>query len=1256
MRVNWETVRRSVKQSRLATIRIPQEELEVYSEFFDPEHYRKAAGLPEIGDIEALNHYLTIGWSKGLDPSPDFSTNGYLQANPDVLQAEANPLQHYVHFGRHEARDAKLSPQCSGLIDELSLERISGWCVNENDRGEILEISILIDGVVYTTLKTDFPRLDLFEKGISNGKGGYDTAIPIRFLEAGEHTVTMQMPDGTSVSKEITVPERPHLPRPQLSADQLEKLKIVVPVYNAAEDVEICIARLKAFTPKEVEIILIDDCSPDSKIAKILKTVEEDPRFRVLKNSENIGFTKTVNRGLVEAEDADVIILNSDARVTPRWAEGLCAAAYSRPKVATVTAMSDRAGAFSAPNIGNENPLPPGIDEITYAQAFRRRSLRLYPEVPTGNGFCMYIRRAAMKVIGTLDANAFPRGYGEENDFCMRALRAGWVNVIDDATYVFHERTKSFGAAKSENVAAGRKVIDQRYPDYGHLIRCFHEAVSIQLARFRARQALYDCSTGQGILPRALFVTATQSGGTPQTNADLMSALAESFETWVMRCDSRIIELSYYKDGAVKVMRRHVLTEAIQPSLHRSSEYDMVVAAWLNDLGPDIVHIRHLAWHSLSLPTVAKKSGARVIYSLHDFYTVCPSLKLLDEKNVFCDGNCTTSNGDCRSELWAPDSLPPLKDAWVYQWRENMAKNLTPCDGFITTSDSSRERVLRHMPSIPSERFHVIPHGRDFPRFEHLQNFPNSSEPVRILIPGNIDEAKGLALIVEILRLDKNRSLEFHILGDVDVSRIKGKVSRLYLHGRYRREDFAHKVRVIAPHFGAVLSIWDETYCHTLTEMWSVGLPVAVLDFPTLRRRVEDSSAGWALSERAPEEIYKRLLEIATNREELMAKGTAVIRWQARRGAGQSRRQMAARYLDVYRNGKAESEVPKIAVVCPATNGLKKANASTEIRVWERTRNRLDRPVSYIRMDVDGLLANIRMGTIAGAIIQRTAIPALQIDAVVEAAQSAGIPYIFELDDHLMKVPADKDGDGFYTSYAPHLEKLLRKAAVVTVSTDTLAKEMRSYNPDVRVVPNKISGRLWGGVTLSAKKQAHRLLYMGSKTHGEDLQFVLPAIEQARSKYPGLRLTLIGGTSNDVLPDWVDAIEIPVAEKSYSQFVPWLRTQTTDVDLAIAPLMETDFNRFKSGLKVLDYAALGLPVLASRVHCYQSLLGNCTPTGVTLVKNSEVAWTSEIQSKLQDRRKLDKQGQALREWVFENHMLEPSLNEFDALVCEVIEG
>src|SRR5690554_3185098 len=156
----------------------------------------------------------------------------------------------------------------------------------------------------------------------------------------------------------------------------------------------------------------------------------------------------------------------------------------------------------------------------------------------------MYIRRAAINGVGLLDEEAFPRGYGEENDFCMRARAKGWRSVIDDRTYVFHDRNKSFGGQKTDLIAKGRAIVDQRYPDYKKAIRVFSESSTIAAARFRAKQAVEDLVVSGGkVKPRVLYVVSTLTGGTPQTNRDLMLALSDRIEPWLLHCDSQVISL-----------------------------------------------------------------------------------------------------------------------------------------------------------------------------------------------------------------------------------------------------------------------------------------------------------------------------------------------------------------------------------------------------------------------------------------------------------------------------------------------------------------------------------------------------------------------------------------------------------------------------------------------------------------------------------------------------------------------------------------
>ena len=117
----------------------------------------------------------------------------------------------------------------------------------------------------------------------------------------------------------------------------------------------------------------------------------------------------------------------------------------------------------------------------------------------------MYVRRDCLDAVGGLDAEAFPRGYGEENDFCMRAGRSGWEHVIDDATLIYHVRSASFGAEKGGLIFQGRAVIDARYPEYGKAIGVFKEE-PLETCRQRVASAVAaTCARPGEVRPRALY-------------------------------------------------------------------------------------------------------------------------------------------------------------------------------------------------------------------------------------------------------------------------------------------------------------------------------------------------------------------------------------------------------------------------------------------------------------------------------------------------------------------------------------------------------------------------------------------------------------------------------------------------------------------------------------------------------------------------------------------------------------------------------
>src|SRR4029078_568222 len=150
-----------------------------------------------------------------------------------------------------------------------------------------------------------------------------------------------------------------------------------------------------------------------------------------------LGFPASANRGM-GASDRDVVLLNSDTEVTAGWLEKLQAAGYSAAAVATATPFSNNATLCSLPRSFAANALPSGLDADGFGRVVEERSRREYPRIPTGVGVCLCVKRKVLDAVGAFDEARFGQGYGEENDFCMRALRAGYVHVLDDSTFIYH--------------------------------------------------------------------------------------------------------------------------------------------------------------------------------------------------------------------------------------------------------------------------------------------------------------------------------------------------------------------------------------------------------------------------------------------------------------------------------------------------------------------------------------------------------------------------------------------------------------------------------------------------------------------------------------------------------------------------------------------------------------------------------------------------------------------------------------------------
>jgi len=249
---------------------------------------------------------------------------------------------------------------------------------------------------------------------------------------------------------------------------------VIIPVYRNLSLTKACIESVMKTVAvySNVAILVVNDATPEPSIAQYLQQLSDSGCIKLLVNSDNLGFVATVNRAFSVTKN-DVLLLNSDTEVYDGWLERISVCAYKDKKIATVTPFSNNATICSFPVFNKDNALPDGWSGAELDAIFADVNQGKYMDIPTGVGCCMYIRRACLDEIGVFDLERFGRGYGEESDFCMRALACGWKNVISADTFIFHHGGASFTDETRERIVHAESVMNELHPDYRFVVAKF---------------------------------------------------------------------------------------------------------------------------------------------------------------------------------------------------------------------------------------------------------------------------------------------------------------------------------------------------------------------------------------------------------------------------------------------------------------------------------------------------------------------------------------------------------------------------------------------------------------------------------------------------------------------------------------------------------------------------------------------------------------------------------------------------------------
>lgn len=469
-----------------------------------------AQALPDRADIHALigrsllaqghahlaSRYLTEAWRKQPnDPalrmslwqacshseSPTAMRQMILAHLPEITAANELAFVLKLLAGQPEPLTT------IGVVRYLPEQReIHGWAIDLRNLQSPPALKVEVNGRQIDTLASA-PHPLLSAAGLPGTHGGIRIRVPDPTPEVKVSFANGRALLGSPVfAMPVFTP-----PAPLAEHGKAQAVDVLIPVYNGLNETLECInsaleARKRNRTPHR--LVVIEDATPVPALAKALKVLAGKGRITLVNNPVNLGFIRSMNRGMALSPGKDVVWLNADTRVHGDWLDRLRQAAYSHACIASATPFTNNGELMSFPRSQVSHDMPSAAEQAELDDLARDTDSPPV-DIETGCGFCLYIKREALDKVGYLDELHLARGYGEETDWCLRARSLGWKHVGAPNVFVAHQGGISFGAEKILRVAQNNAVLRKRYPDASARYQAFCLRDPIKPARDALQRA-----------------------------------------------------------------------------------------------------------------------------------------------------------------------------------------------------------------------------------------------------------------------------------------------------------------------------------------------------------------------------------------------------------------------------------------------------------------------------------------------------------------------------------------------------------------------------------------------------------------------------------------------------------------------------------------------------------------------------------------------------------------------------------------------
>ena len=593
---------------------------------------------------------------------------------------------------------------------------------------------------------------------------------------------------------------------------------VVIPVYNGVQHLEILIPSLIKNTPENVDIIIVDDCSPDKDTQEFLAKLKNNKRFVVKKNEKNLGFVATINYAMSLIKTKYAIWLNTDTVVPEAWVERLLAQFNEYDKIASITPFTNSGVCFSFPMFGQDNTLPVSFERIDKVFQQIQSDISIN-SIYSGTGFCMAIDMDCWREVGELDYNAFGKGYGEENDWCFRAGRKGYKHLIAPDLFVWHRHGGSFLSEEKQRLCKEHQAV---------LCERYSEEMKKNVPDFYGKDPWKVYRAAAGLLccdKDTVLVIDLKSNNSAKSGAiDYRKYLIKEF----MENGQDVVLVEYdINRGNRWTVKPGAFNLDVEINLKSFSDIKYL----LNILNVKQIIVNNLAFNNCVesvidvLYEIKQQYNIKLSYKFHDHLSICPSFFLLNKDCVNCE--CFERNTHCKDCLMN-NRYKTIQRTDIDAWRRAWKKLFSCVEEFNFFSEYTYNKIRRVYPVV--EKKHTIK--------EHVslfsENYTKYTQPrvkgeINVAFVGSFYKEKGAHYFVELSKLCKstNVKINFYIIG-VDNKNIKHENVR-YICG-YSRDELGAILTKNNIHAVVYSSIGNETFSYLAQELMILKVPFVCFD------------------------------------------------------------------------------------------------------------------------------------------------------------------------------------------------------------------------------------------------------------------------------------------------------------------------------------------------------------------------------------------------------------------------------------------